>query len=165
MTSFTQFCTQAKMRHDFSDMIQVRYTHPNGENYDTWISGEEVMSRLKTLSREHLIRSFSKMNWIEAKTAVEREWQQGKDRTYWELRRRGGDIFAGQFGGHILGDTTADNIRGVDSSIDSRDKEKQTWQSHLYDPAFRAIALELAWTDLEGSFPDEPESAALDDWV
>jgi hypothetical protein len=58
MTTFIQFCAGAKLRHDFSDQIQVRYLHPSGENFDTWISGEEVLRRLKTMSREQLIHSF-----------------------------------------------------------------------------------------------------------
>lgn len=165
MTHYIQFCAKAKMRHDYSDMIQVRYPHPDGEKYDTWISGEEVMSRLKTMSREALIRSFSQMNWTEARTAVEREWQQGKEKSYWELRKRGGDIFAGYFGGHIFGETVADNIRGIDSNVDDAAAEKQRWQSRLHDPAFRAVALELAWINLEGSFPEEPFNEEPDDWV
>ena len=162
---YSQFCARAKMRHDFNDMIQVRYTPANGENYDTWISGEEVVSRLKTMSREQLIRSFSRMNWMEAKTAVEREWRQGKEKSYWELRRRSGEVFADNFGGHIFGETVADNIRGRDSSADPQAEEKLRWQNQLQDPAFRAVALELAWINLEGSFPEEPFNEEPDDWV
>lgn len=165
MTTFVQFCRRAKMRHDFSDMIQVRYPHPNGENMETWISGEEVMSRLKTASREQLIRSFSRMQWSEAKNALEEEWLQKKEKNYWEFRRRTGDAFARQFGGHLFGDTAADALRGVDSTADPGDQEKQTWQSRLPDPAFRAIALELAWINLEGTFPPETPDEPADDWV
>lgn len=165
MTTYTQFCAKAKMRHDYADMIQVRYTQVNGEDFDTWISGEEVMSRLKTMSREALIYSFSKMKWTEAKMAVEREWQQGKERTYWDMRQRGGDIFADYFGGHIFGEMMADNIRGEDNSVAPQDKEKALWHGRLSDPAFRAVALELAWINLDGSFPDEPAVEEADDWV
>ena len=63
MTTYNQFCAGAKMRHDFSDQIQVRYTHPNGEEFDTWVSGAEIMSRLQTAIRERLIKSFSTKNW------------------------------------------------------------------------------------------------------
>lgn len=165
MTTFTQFCRRAKMRHDFGDMIQVRYPHPGGENMDTWISGEEVMSRLKTASREQLIQSFSRMQWREAKAALEKEWAQAKDKNYWDFRRRTGDAFARQFGGHLFGETAADALRGVDSTIDPRDQEKQAWQSRLHDPAFRAIALELAWINLEGTFPAEPPDEPAGNWV
>ncbi|HRQ39159.1 MAG TPA: hypothetical protein PLD25_14710 [Chloroflexota bacterium] len=165
MTTFPQFCARAKMRHDYSDMIQVRYPHPNGEKFETWISGEEVMSRLKTASREQLIRSFSRMQWGEAKAALEKEWQQAQDKSYAQFRQRSGDWFGRNFGGHIFGETAADAMRGVDSTIDPRDQEKQQWQARLPDPAFRAIALELAWIDLEGAFPEEPAEAGPDDWV
>ena len=163
MTSFIQFCAKAKMRHDFSDQIQVRYPHPTGENFDTWISGGEVMSRLKTMSREQLIHSFSRMNWTEAKAALQRELDQGKDNARRSLKDRLANVVEDNIGGNIFGDTLADNIRGVDSNADPRDQEKALWQQRLHNDAFRAVALELAWINLEGTFPDEPE-AEQDDW-
>jgi hypothetical protein len=72
MTTFSQFASRAKMRHDFSDQIQVRYSHANGEDFDTWISGEEVLARLKTTSREELIKGFSQMNLDQAKRGVKK---------------------------------------------------------------------------------------------
>ncbi len=164
MTSFIQFCAGAKMRHDFSDMIQVRYPHPNGENFDTWISGDEVMARLKTMSREQLIHSFGRMNWTEAKAALQKEVDAGKQKARKSLKDRLADAVHNQIGGNIFGDTLSDNIRGIDSSADPREQEKQQWQTRLQNQAFRAIALELAWTNLEGTFPPETE-AEPDDWV
>ena len=164
MTTFIQFCAGAKMRHDFSDQIQVRYPHPTGENFDTWISGEEVMSRLKTMSREQLIHSFSRMNWTEAKAALQRELDEGKSKARRGLKDRLADMVEDNVGGNIFGDTLANNIRGVDSSTDPREQEKALWQHRLHHDGFRAIALELAWINLEGTFPDEP-SAQPDDWV
>ena len=164
MTSFIQFCAEAKMRHDFSDQIQVRYPHPAGENFDTWISGEEVMSRLKTMSREQLIHSFSRMDWTEAKAALQRELDQGKDKARRSLKERLADVVEDNIGGNIFGDTLADNIRGVDSNADPRDQEKALWQQRLHNDSFRAVALELAWINLEGTFPDEPV-AEPDDWT
>ena len=164
MTTFIQFCAGAKLRHDFSDQIQVRYPHPTGEKFDTWISGEEVMSRLKTMSREQLIHSFSRMNWTEAKAALQRELDEGQQKARRSLKERLAGLVEENIGGNILGDTLADNIRGVDSSADPREQEKALWQQRLHHDAFRAIALELAWINLEGTFPDEP-SAAADDWV
>ena len=164
MTSFIKFCAGAKMRHDFSDQIQVRYTHPTGEDFDTWISGEEVLSRLKTMSREQLIHSFSRMNWMEAKAALQNELDAGKRNARRGLKDRLADAVEGSLGGNIFGDTLADNIRGVDSNADPRALEKAQWQQRLQDNSFRAVALELAWINLEGTFPDEP-TAEPDDWV
>lgn len=164
MTTFIQFCAGAKMRHDFSDQIQVRYPHPSGENFDTWISGEEVMSRLKTTSREQLIHSFSRMNWTEAKAALQRELDESKHKAQRGLKNRLADMVEDSIGGNIFGDTMADNIRGVDSSIDPREQEKALWQQRLHNDSFQAVALELAWINLEGTFPDEP-TAEPDDWV
>ncbi|GJM41238.1 MAG: hypothetical protein DHS20C20_15200 [Ardenticatenaceae bacterium] len=164
MTTFIQFCAGAKMRHDFSDQIQVRYPHPTGEDFDTWISGEEVMSRLKTMSRKQLIHSFSRMNWPEAKAALQRELDEGKQKARRSLKERLADAVEDGIGGNLFGDTVADNIRGIDSDADPREQEKAVWQQRLRTDAFRAIALELAWTNLEGTFPNEP-SAEPDDWV
>ncbi|WP_420645117.1 hypothetical protein [Candidatus Leptofilum sp.] len=164
MTTFIQFCASAKMRHDFSDQIQVRYPHPAGENFDTWISGEEVMSRLKTMSREQLIHSFSRMNWTEAKAALQKELDEGKQKARHSLKGRLADIVEDGIGGNIFGNTLADNIRGVDSNADPREQEKALWRQRLHNDAFRAIALELAWINLEGTFPDAPQ-AEPDDWT
>ena len=158
------------MRHDFSDQIQVRYVHqnsdvhPNGENFDTWISGDEVLARLKTMSRKQLIHSFSRMNWVEAKTAVSREIESGKKKARRSLKDRFANAVEDQIGGNIFGDTLADNIRGVDAKTDPDEREKQQWQARLKQDAFRAIALELAWINLEGTFPPERTSES-DDWV
>jgi hypothetical protein len=164
MTTFIQFCAGAKMRHDFSDQIQVRYPHPAGEDFDTWISGEEVIRRLKTMSREQLIHSFSRMDWTEAKTALQRELDEGQQKARRSLKERVASMVEDGIGGNILGDTLADNIRGVDSSADPRKQEKVLWQKRLQNVAFRAIALELAWINLEGTLPTEP-TAQPDDWV
>ncbi|MCP5098492.1 MAG: hypothetical protein GY943_23325 [Chloroflexi bacterium] len=164
MTTFVQFCASAKMRHDFSDQIQVRYAHPTGESFDTWISGEEVMARLKTMSREQLIHSFSKMNWSEAKSAAEYELQQSKKKARRSLKDRFADIVQDQIGDNIFGDTLANNIRGRDSNEDPREHEKQLWKTRLRSDAFRAVALDLAWFNLEGTFPEEPHEEP-DDWV
>ncbi len=164
MTTFIQFCAGARLRHDFSDQIQVRYPHPTGEKFDTWISGEEVMSRLRTMSREQLIHSFSRMNWTAAKAALQRELDEGKQNARRSLKERLAGMVEDNIGSNIFGDTLADNIRGVDSSADPREQEKALWQQRLHHEAFRAIALELAWINLEGTFPDEP-STEPDDWV
>lgn len=165
MTHFNQFCNGAKMRHDYSDMLQVRYPHPNGEDFDAWVSGEEVMQRLDTQARERLIKSFSQKNWPEAQDALRQEVEKGKDKARRSLKDRLADTLSDQIGGNIFGDTLADNVRGLDSNVDAYDREKAVWQNRLRDKSFRAIVLELAWIDLAGSFPDENDEKSLDDWV
>jgi hypothetical protein len=164
MTTFIQFCAGAKLRQDFSDQIQVRYPHPTGEDFDTWISGEEVMSRLKTMSREQLIHSFSRMNWTEAKAALQHELDEGQQKARRSLKERLAGLVEDNLGGNIFGDTLANNIRGVDSHADPREQEKALWQERLRHDAFRAVALELAWINLEGTFPVDP-TAEPDDWL
>lgn len=164
MTTFIQFCAGAKLRHDFSDQIQVRYPHPTGEDFDTWISGEEVLRRLKTMSREQLIHSFSRMNWTEAKAALQRELDEGQQKARRSLKERLAGLVEDNLGGNIFGDTLANNIRGVDSHADPREQEKALWQERLRHDAFRAVVLELAWINLEGTFPAEA-TAEPDDWL
>jgi hypothetical protein len=164
VATFKQFRSKAKTRHDFSDQIQVRYVHPNGEKFDTWISGEEVLLRLDTQARERLIKSFGQKNWREMREETGHAISKGKEKTIRSLKDRLAGAVSDTLGDNIIGDTLADNIRGVDSDVDAHDHEKRQWQSHLQDEAFRAIALELAWINLEGTFPDEVEEET-DDWV
>lgn len=165
MTTFDQFCTGAKMRHDYSDMIQVRYPHPSGENFDTWISGEEVMQRLDSQARERLIKSFSQKNWQEAKDTARQEIEKGKEKIRRRLKDRLAGVVSNQIGDNIFGDTLADNVRGMDSRTDTYDREKATWQNRLQDTQFRQMALQLAWQNLEGTLPDEKSDETQDDWV
>ena len=165
MTTFDQFRADAKARHDYSDMIQVRYAHPNGEDFDAWVSGEEIMGRLDTQARERLIKSFSQKNWRQAQDAAREEIEKGKRKIGRHLKDRLADIVSDQIGGNIFGDALADNIRDADSNIDPHDREKAMWQDRLRDEAFRAILFRLAWIDLEGVLPDEGETAELDDWI
>lgn len=152
------------MRHDFSDQIQVRYPHPDGEKYDTWVSGEEVMQRLKTRSREELIQSFSQLNLRQAREAGKREIESGKKKVRRNLMDRLADTVEDNIGGNIFGDTFADKIRGVDSTVDPHDAEKKQWQSRLHDEAFRMVVLEIAWANIGDTLPGEATEAP-DDWV
>ncbi|MEJ2748969.1 MAG: hypothetical protein P8183_13845 [Anaerolineae bacterium] len=166
MTTFNQFCAGAKMRHDYSDMIQVRYPHPTGENFDTWVSGEEVMQRLNTQARERLIKSFSQKNWQEAKDAARQELEKGKKTIRRSLKNRLADVVSDQLGDNIFGNTLADNVRDADSNTDTYGREKVIWQSRLHDTDFREIVLQLAWIDLADTLPQEKsESRHHDDWV
>ncbi len=164
MTTFNQFSKGARMRHDYSDQIQVRYAHPNGENFDTWISGEEVMRRLNTQDRERLIKSIGRLDLREMRDEAEKALRKGKERAVRELRDRLAGTASDVAGDSILGDTLSGKIRGEKDDADPYEREKLLWQARLGDAAFRAIALELAWINLEGTFPDEQEEEP-DDWV
>ena len=59
MTAFANFARRCRMRHDFADQFQVRYHHPNGEHYDTWVSGEEALSRLRSAGAEERCASWA----------------------------------------------------------------------------------------------------------
>lgn len=164
MPTLAQFASRLKMRHDYSDMIQVRYTHPAGEVIDTWISGDEVMARLKSTSREELIRSFGRLDWPEAKAGVAREWEQGQQKAKRSLRERLAGQVEETLGDNLFGQTVADRVRGADGTTDKAAQEKALWQARLAERPFRAIAIELAWINLEGTLPEEtpPEP---DDWL
>jgi hypothetical protein len=164
MTTFSQFCDRAKMRHDFSDQIQVRCPHPDGEDYDTWVSGEEVLQRLRSEAADKRLKGLSRLDWQEVRQAGRDLPEQAKKKVGDRLKDRLADSIEGMIGGNIIGDSLADNIRGRDGNAGPRDLEKQKWQAYLQDEGFRAKVLELAWLNLEGSFPDTP-SVEPDDWV
>ncbi|MEM7335510.1 MAG: hypothetical protein AAF490_25750 [Chloroflexota bacterium] len=164
MPTLAQFANRIKMRHDYSDMIQVRYSHTDGETYDTWVSGDEVVARLKTMSREQLIKSFSTLNFEQAKASLEAEISAQKEKKKRNFFNKMADKVEDGIGGNLLGDTLANRIRGVDGDEHPLDRQKAYWQNKLTEDAFRAVAIDLAWFNLEDSLPEEPK-AEPDDWV
>jgi hypothetical protein len=154
MTTFNQFCDHTRVRHDFSDQIQVRFSHPDGEDYDTWVSGEEVLQRLRSEAAEKRLKGVSRLAWQEVRQAGRDLPQQAKKKLHDRLKDELADTVEGMIGGNVIGDSLAENIRGRDANADPRQLEKQKWQAYLQDEAFRAKALELAWLNLKGSFPD-----------
>jgi hypothetical protein len=56
-------------------------------------------------------------------------------------------------------------VRGLDDDIDPYAGERRRWSVLLQDQAFKRQVLELAWIQLEGSFPDDDSADRLDDWV
>jgi hypothetical protein len=163
MTTFDQFSARTKMRHDFRDQIQVRYHHSDGEAYDTWISGEEVVARLKSAAAEKRLKGISNLDWQEIRTAGEQLPEQAKEKLRDRLKNKLVDTVEDAIGGNLIGNELADKVRGRDSDQDPRDAEKQRWQTLLQDDDFRAVALELAWIQLAGSFPQE--TSEPDDWM
>ena len=68
-------------------------------------------------------------------------------------------------GDSVISESLADTIR-VGASPDALDvTEGDRWRAHLQDPIFRAKVVELAWIQLEGSFPAEESREEPDDWL
>lgn len=164
MTTFTQFAARCKMRHDFADRIQVRYQHADGETYDTWVSGEEVIQRLHSADAEQRLRGMSRLNWDDLREVGEELPEAGKRGLRDHLHKRLADEVEDFLGDSLLGESLADAVHGRRAGEES-DPEQQRWQARLHDDNFRAQVLALAWINLRGSFPDDEEGTEFDDWV
>lgn len=161
MVILKRFLQTAKMRHDFGDQIQVRYRHSDGEDYDTWVSGTEALKRLETAAQEKKIKGFP---WRSILNVGKTLPEKGKTEVKRQLRERLGDTLDDMVGDNLIGESWVDAVRGRAQPDDPYAAEKQTWQTHLQDPTFRAQILELAWLNLSGSFPDTTPTEP-DDWV
>lgn len=159
MSSFAEFAKHCRMRYDFADRFQVRYHHPSGNTYDTWISGEEVLSRLHSAEAEARLRDLGRSLFGELAAAREAATWAAKRALRDELRDKFGDSIESLSGGNPLGEGLADKIRG------GNEPEAKRWQAYLHDEAFRAAALELAWINLRGSFPGTGPAEDEDQWV
>ena len=164
MTSFTFFRDNSKMRHDFADQIQVRYRHVNGEEYDTWVSGDEVLQRLSSKASEEKLRRLSRLDWRELRNAKEQLPEQGKDKLEDTLISHLADEVEDFIGGNVIGDNLADAIRGESLEKRGSDDQKSRWVTLLGSELFRVKVLELAWIQLEGSFPESDFPVEPDDW-
>lgn len=152
------------MRHDFADQIQVRYRHSDGEAYDTWVSGEEVMRRLGSEAAERRLRGLSRLSWKEIQEAKERLPEEGKERLQDHVKDRLADGLEDVLGDNVIGESLAEAVRGGDEE----EEEETLWRARLRDEAFHEKVLELAWINLRGSFPEEDEGGEAeepDDWV
>ena len=165
MASFTIFRENSKMRHDFADQIQVRYRHVDGEEYDTWVSGDEVLQRLSSEASEEKLRRLSRLDLEELRKAKEQLPEQGKDEMEHSLISRLADEVEGFIGGNVIGDSLADAVRGDRVEKRDSDDRKSRWVTLLRNEIFRMKVLELAWIQLEGSFPESDFPEELDDWT
>jgi hypothetical protein len=163
MSEFADFARRCRMRHDFADQIQVKYEHPSGERYDTWISGEEVLARLRSADAEARLRRLGKIQPGELGAAADEAKRAAKRSLRDRLRARLGDSVESLAGGNPLGDSLAESVRGKEPA--STETEAARWQPYLHDEAFRTIALELAWIQLRGSFPEHGPVKDEGDWV
>jgi hypothetical protein len=165
MPTFKDFTTKAKIRPDFGDMIQIRYVHTDGDDYDTWVSGEEVLQRLASETAEQRLQGISQLDWDAIEEAKDKLPEEGKKKLRRKLIDRLSDEVKGAIGGNVIGDSFADAISGRDSTEDPYEAEREKWRTHLKEPPFRAKVLELAWIQLEGSFPADDNPEEPDDWM
>ncbi len=155
MLTFAEFCSRVKMRHDFADQIQVRYQHSSGEQFDTWVSGEEAQQRLKSASREAGLRALRDLDRQQLRELQQSLPGEGKQQLKDELQERIDGVISGLLGDDAAGESLSAEI----------DEAKRKWQTALQDDAFYAQALELAWIQLRGSLPEEEAPPEPTDWV
>lgn len=153
------------MRHDFDDQIQVRYVHTSKQHFDTWVSGEEALKRLKSDQKEADLRKLRALDWDYLKTFIGQLPEKSRQRLNDELHLLAADRTDEFMGGTKIGDSLVEAIRGKVNPNDSTISEKQRWLILLFDEAFRKIVLELAWIQLEGSFSDNAIHQEPDDWI
>jgi len=165
MTDLADFSANCKMRHDYGDTIQVRYQHGDGESYDTWVSGDEVLSRLSSERAEKKLRGLRDLDWEKIQEAWEQWPEEAKDRAENSVLDILADNIQENIGGNIIGDTLSDAVRGKPTEHDSLESAKNRWLIFLQDENFRAKVLELAWIQLEGSFPNNQPPGEPNDWI
>ncbi|GMQ77641.1 MAG: hypothetical protein BMS9Abin02_0129 [Anaerolineae bacterium] len=165
MTSFEQFAARCKMRHDYGDMIQVRYNHPNGDDFDTWVSGEEILQRLRSESAEERLRRLSKLDLNSLRQTADEIPERARDFAENSITERIANDVEDFLGDSVISESIADAIRDEGSPEGSAGSEQHHWRTYLQDPIFRAKVVELAWIQLEGSFPEEESNEEPDDWV
>jgi len=165
MTSFDRFSKRCKMRLDFDDQIQVRYTHGDGQNFDTWVSGAEALQRLETTEAKDHLRSLSQLSADDLKIVLHSLPDSARNHVRRLLRDRIADQVQSTIGGNLIGDALADAVRGRDRAGEARLSPEDRWLALMRYEPFRLRVLELAWTQLEGSFPDDESRPEPDDWL
>jgi hypothetical protein len=152
------------MRHDYGDMIQVRYNHPNGDDFDTWVSGNEIIKRLHSESAEERLRRLSNLDLNSLRQTADEIPERASDFAENSITGRIANDVENFLGDSVISESIADTIRG-DSPEGSAGSERHRWRTYLQDPNFRATVVELAWIQLEGSFPEEESKEEPDDWL
>lgn len=168
MTTYATFRTRCRTRHDFHDRIQVRYVHDDGEAYDTWVSGAEVLQRLRSQDVEQELRALGQFDADDLRAARAALPEEAKRRLGGWLRDRLADGVEDLVGGNLIGDSLGEATRGTDKSDPGDEdpaREKERWTALLHNPVFRELVLELAWTNLRGSFPEMEQNEEPDDWI
>jgi hypothetical protein len=146
-------------------MIQVRFTYPSGELFDTWVSGEEVLQRLRSEAAEERLRRLSRLDLDAIRKSANDLPDLAKDRADDEITNRFAGRIENFLGDHIISESLAEAIRGSEAHADTEESEGKRWLTLLHDDHFRLVVLELAWIQLEGSFPKEESPDEPDDWI
>ncbi len=165
MTTFQQFADRCKMRHDYDDMIQVRYSHQSGEDIDTWVSGEEILQRLGSAAAEERLRKLSSLDLNELRQTAGELPDRARDYGEESVTNRLANEVEDFLGDSVISESVAETIRDRTSPEAPDVPEGDQWRAHLKDPIFRAKVVELAWIQLEGSFPEEESREEPDDWL
>lgn len=165
MTSFVKFCEHTKLRHDFDDQIQVRYTHSGGQEYDTWVSGEEVIRRIQSEDAEAILEGLSNLDRSQIEKMRKLLPDIGRNTLKEYLANLLADKLAGFIGGNIIGDNLADAVRSRRDHQKGSQAAQELWKSLLRDKAFQLQVKTLAWIQLRGSFPGGDVSPQPDDWL
>jgi hypothetical protein len=165
MTTIGDFKRRTKMRHDFSDQIQVRYQHPDGQFIDTWVSGDEVLTRLHSEAVEEDLRSIKSLNWNNILDIMEELPEKGQEYIERQFRVKLADEVDDVIGDNLLGDGFVEAIKGDASDQVPSEPDKSKWKSLLQMVPFREKVIELAWIQLEGSLPESQSGEEFDDWA
>ena len=152
------------MRYEFADQIRVRYQHANGEYYDTWVSGEEALNRLESAAAEQRLRSAGKIDWKLIRQLTDQLAEKAKKVGTDYLQEWVEEKVDQTFGGNPIGNSIVDSVSRDDLLTESSDPAFQ-WRALLQDRVFKNQVLELAWIQLEGSFPDMDDSTPEEEWI
>jgi hypothetical protein len=165
MSSFLYFCDNTRLRYDFDDQIQVRYTHSNGQEYDTWVSGEEVVHRLQSEHAEEMLEGLSNLDKTQLAELKARLPDLGRHAMREYLINRIADELEEFIGGNIIGDNLSDALRNKLTDRPDQPDVAGFWKALLKDETFRLQVMSLAWIQLRGSFPEGGVAAEPDDWI
>jgi hypothetical protein len=165
MSSFRTFLDNTRMRYDFDDQIQVRYTPSDGLNYDTWVSGEEVIHRLQSQDAEEKLRGLNDLDWAYLQELKDALPDLGRDALEESLINRVADELQDFIGGNIIGDSLAEAVRAKASGHRDDVNVAAVWKTLLEDNRFRLQVLTLAWIQLRGSYPESDTAPEPDDWI
>jgi hypothetical protein len=143
-------------------MIQVRYEHFDGQEYDTWVSGEEALGRLQSQAAEQRIQGLRRLDWDQVRKAAEALPEEARRKAHRIFKDMLADGVEKALGDNPIGDNLTQAISGRDADVESTEAEKQYWQALLKWDDFRHIVLQLAWIQLEGSFRDDGTDSRTD---